>query len=246
MTIQLEVCIDNLESLRYAQQGGATRIELCSSLALGGLTPSVGFMHAAAKYATVPVYAMIRPRQGDFLFSSEDVEIMLADIYAAKQAGLQGVVIGVLTSHGLVDSDIVTRLVKQAQGMGVTFHRAIDQCVEPIAALDTIMAAGCERILTSGLQANAYDGIGMINQMHQYCGQRLKIMAGAGVNSHNVREIIARTGINEIHLSGKTTRPSQMITVTKQAHMGNADIDDFEIPITGAANIAAVIAQLQQ
>ncbi len=121
MTIQLEVCIDNLESLRYAAQGGATRIELCSSLALGGLTPSMGFMHAAAKYATVPVYAMIRPRQGDFLFSSEDVEIMLADIYAAKQAKLQGVVIGVLTPHGLIDSDIVTRLVKQAQGMGSPF-----------------------------------------------------------------------------------------------------------------------------
>ena len=86
MTIQLEVCIDNLESLHNAQQAGATRIELCSSLALGGLTPSAGFMSAAAKYATIPVYAMIRPRQGDFLFSSDDVEIMLADIFAAKQA----------------------------------------------------------------------------------------------------------------------------------------------------------------
>ncbi len=107
------------------------------------------------------------------------------------------------------------------------------------------MAAGCERILTSGLHANAYDGIGMIKQMHQYCGNRLKIMAGAGINSQNVREIITQTGINEIHLSGKTTRPSGMITVAKQAHMGNADIDDFEIPITGEANIAAVVTQLQ-
>ncbi|MBY3789656.1 copper homeostasis protein CutC [Photobacterium carnosum] len=245
MTIQLEVCIDNLESLHNAQQAGATRIELCSSLALGGLTPSAGFMSAAAKYATIPVYAMIRPRQGDFLFSSDDVEIMLADIFAAKQARLQGVVVGVLTAQGLVDNDILTSLVKQAQGMGITFHRAIDQCVEPMAALDTIMAAGCERILTSGLQANAYDGIGMINQMHQHCGNHLKIMAGAGVNSHNVRDIIARTGINEIHLSGKTTRPSHMITVAKQAHMGSADIDDFAIPITGIANIAAVVAQLK-
>ncbi|HIF9175611.1 TPA: copper homeostasis protein CutC [Photobacterium damselae] len=244
MTFQLEVCIDNIESLHLAQQGGATRIELCSSLALGGLTPSFGFMQAAAKYAQVPVYAMIRPRQGDFLFTDQDMEIMLADVYAAKQASLSGVVLGVLTDQGQVDKDQLKALIHQAQGMGVTFHRAIDQCIDPMATLDILMSLGCERVLTSGLKANAYVGREMLKEMVTYCGERLSIMAGAGVTAENVGQIISDTGVREIHLSGKTTRPSLMKNYSNQAYMGNADIDDFAIPVTDANKIAAVAKQL--
>ncbi|HIF9128123.1 TPA: copper homeostasis protein CutC [Photobacterium damselae] len=244
MTFQLEVCIDNIESLHLAQQGGATRIELCSSLALGGLTPNFGFMQAAAKYAQVPVYAMIRPRQGDFLFTDQDMEIMLADVYAAKQASLSGVVLGVLTDQGQVDKDQLKALIHQAQGMGVTFHRAIDQCIDPMATLDILMSLGCERVLTSGLKANAYDGREMLKEMVTYCGKRLSIMAGAGVTAENVGQIISDTGVREIHLSGKTTRPSLMKNYSNQAYMGNADIDDFAIPVTDANKIAAVAKQL--
>ncbi|HIF9154831.1 copper homeostasis protein CutC [Photobacterium damselae] len=244
MTFQLEVCIDNIESLHLAQQGGATRIELCSSLALGGLTPNFGFMQAAAKYAQVPVYAMIRPRQGDFLFTDQDMEIMLADVHAAKQASLSGVVLGVLTDQGQVDKDQLKALIHQAQGMGVTFHRAIDQCIDPMATLDILMSLGCERVLTSGLKANAYDGRGMLKEMVTYCGERLSIMAGAGVTAENVGQIISDTGVREIHLSGKTTRPSLMKNYSNQAYMGNADIDDFAIPVTDANKIAAVAKQL--
>ncbi|WP_341489115.1 copper homeostasis protein CutC [Photobacterium damselae subsp. damselae] len=244
MTFQLEVCIDNIESLHLAQQGGATRIELCSSLALGGLTPNFGFMQAAAKYAQVPVYAMIRPRQGDFLFTDQDMEIMLADVHAAKQASLSGVVLGVLTDQGQVDKDQLKALIHQAQGMGVTFHRAIDQCIDPMATLDILMSLGCERVLTSGLKANAYDGREMLKEMVTYCSERLSIMAGAGVTADNVGQIISDTGVREIHLSGKTTRPSLMKNYSNQAYMGNADIDDFAIPVTDANKIAAVAKQL--
>ncbi|ENX3945794.1 copper homeostasis protein CutC [Photobacterium damselae] len=244
MTFQLEVCIDNIESLHLAQQGGATRIELCSSLALGGLTPNFGFMQAAAKYAQVPVYAMIRPRQGDFLFTDQDMEIMLADVHAAKQASLSGVVLGVLTDQGQVDKDQLKALIHQAQGMGVTFHRAIDQCIDPMATLDILMSLGCERVLTSGLKANAYDGREMLKEMVTYCSERLSIMAGAGVTAENVGQIISDTGVREIHLSGKTTRPSLMKNYSNQAYMGNADIDDFAIPVTDANKIAAVAKQL--
>ncbi|PSW00278.1 copper homeostasis protein CutC [Photobacterium lipolyticum] len=241
----IEVCIDNLESLHYAQQGGATRIELCSSLALGGLTPSVGFMKQAAKHALIPVYAMIRPRQGDFLFSDDEIELMLEDIHAAKQAGLQGVVVGVLTPQSQINRDALTTLVKEAKGLGVTFHRAIDQCREPFEALDTIMSTGCERVLTSGLEANALAGTDTIARMVQHCGNRLSIMAGAGVTADNAVEIIAKSGIEEIHLSGKSTRASHMINVARQAHMGSADIDDFLIPVTSAEKIAAVVRAIQ-
>lgn len=240
----IEVCIDNIESLHYAQQGGATRIELCSSLALGGLTPSMGFMRQAARLSTVPVYAMIRPRQGDFLFSDDEVEIMLADIHTAKQADLQGVVVGVLSAQGQVDSDVLRSVMKEAQGLGVTFHRAIDQCVDPMAALDCIMSAGCERVLTSGMQANALAGAGMLAKMVNYCGDNLSIMAGAGVTAENVADIIQKSKVKEVHLSGKSTRPSQMVQYANQAHMGDADIDDFSIPITSAEKISAVIHAL--
>lgn len=246
MSIQLEVCIDNLESLHYAQQGGATRIELCSSLALGGLTPSTGFMQLAARQAHIPVYAMIRPRQGDFLFSGGDIEIMLADIHAAHQAGLQGIVIGALTEQSLIDSTTVTSLIKQAKGLGVTFHRAIDQCVDPFAALDTIMTCGCERVLTSGLQATAPEGTAMIKKMVNYCGDRLSIMAGAGVTPDNVQTLVAETGIKEVHLSGKTTRPSKILNHTSSAHMGNAIFDDFQIPVTSIDTIKSVKHMLRR
>ncbi|WP_299015694.1 copper homeostasis protein CutC [uncultured Photobacterium sp.] len=245
MLDHLEVCIDNIESLHFAQQSGATRIELCSSLALGGLTPSFGFMKQAARRANVPVYAMIRPRQGDFLFSDEDIEIMLADIHAARNAGLQGVVIGVLNAQGEVDNDILRSLMKEAQRLGVTFHRAIDQCVNPFAALDNIISAGCERVLTSGLEANALAGIDTIAEMVKFSGERLSIMAGAGVTSDNVAKIIRKTGVKEVHLSGKTTRPSKMVNYSKQAYMGNADVDDFSVPVTSVEKVSAVLRALK-
>lgn len=244
MAIQLEVCIDNLESLALAIEGGATRIELCSSLALGGLTPSYGLMRQAAKFSSVPVYAMIRPRQGDFLFNDLDIECMLDDVRAAKQAGLNGIVIGVLTETGEVDVALSQRLIAEAEGMGVTFHRAIDQSEDPIAALNAIMSLGCERVLTSGLQANALDGIQTLKDMVQHCQGKLSIMAGAGVTAENVTTILTNTGVTEVHLSGKSTRLSGMKNKANGTHMGNADIDDYAIPVTSSDKIRAVANQL--
>lgn len=240
MTIELEVCIDNLESLHLAIEGGATRIELCSSLALGGLTPSYGFMKKAAQYSSIPVYAMIRPRQGDFLYSEQDVESMLEDVLCAKQAGLQGIVIGALTAEGNVDKMICQRLIEAASGMGVTFHRAIDQCRDPKQALEDIAELGCERILTSGLASTAKQGINVIAEMVEQAQGRFSIMAGAGVNIDNAAQIIKQTGIHEIHLSGKTTRPSHMKLHIDSAKMGSDSVDDFAIPVTSKQTIQSV------
>ncbi|GHA46434.1 copper homeostasis protein CutC [Photobacterium aphoticum] len=245
MLKNLEVCIDNIESLHYAQQGGATRIELCSSLALGGLTPNVGLMKLAARHSRIPVYAMIRPRQGDFFFSDDDKEIMLADIHAAKQAGLAGVVVGVLNADSSIDNDLLREQCQATSGMGITFHRAIDQCLDPMTALDIIMQHGCERVLTSGLQANAEAGIPMLKTMVDYCGPRLSIMAGAGVTAQNVARIVQETGVTEVHLSGKSTRASHMTGFSRTAYMGSADVDDFAIPVTDPAKIAAVLEALR-
>lgn len=234
MSYQLEVCIDTIESLHSAIAGGATRIELCSSLALGGLTPSYGLMRCAAQQSSIPVYAMIRPRQGDFLYSDDELAIMFADIKAAHQAGLQGVVLGLLTADGEVDQSRCRPLTDLAHALdlGVTFHRAFDQCCDASRALECIIELGCERVLTSGLAASAPQGCAVIAQLVAQSAGRIAIMAGAGVNAANVAQLVRSTGVTELHLSGKTTRASQMRFIAAQSKMGAADSDDYIIPVT--------------
>lgn len=240
--MQIEVCIDHLESLPIAINGGATRIELCSSLALGGLTPSYGLMCQAAALSSVPVYAMIRPRQGDFLCDCDDIALMCLDIEAAAKAGLKGIVTGVLTADGHIDLPAMQTLVNTAHKyrLGVTFHRAIDQCADIESALECIIDLGCERILTSGQTGNALAGTKTLKAMVEQAQGRIKIMAGAGVNAENVEDIIAHTQVDEVHLSGKSTRPSKMTYVARSAQMGSNDIDDYMIPVTSSEAIWAV------
>lgn len=242
MTYQIEVCIDNLESLHQAIAGGANRIELCSSLALGGLTPSFGFMQRAAALSPIPIYAMIRPRQGDFIYDQDDIDAMLLDIKAAGQAGLQGIVFGVLTPQGTINMSQAECLMATAIecNLGVTFHRAIDQCSDVKQALEQIAQLGCERILTSGLAANVEQGVPMLKQMVVQANGRFAIMAGAGLTADNVVAITEQTGVTQVHMSGKSTRPSLMETVSDEVKMGNNAIDDFIIPVTDSHKIAAV------
>ncbi len=247
MISQLEVCIDNIESLHHAISGGATRIELCSSLALGGLTPSNGFMQQAAKFSTIPVYAMIRPRQGDFLYHEEEIEIMRLDIEAAHKAGLKGVVLGVLTQDGDIHMPFASALCEfaQALGLGVTFHRAFDQCRNPEQALEDVINLGCERILTSGLAPTAPQGCKLLKALVKQANGRISIMAGAGVTAENVRALVEQTHVQEVHLSGKSSRQSQMNFVACQSKMGATHIDDFTIPITSKQAIASLVAALK-
>ncbi|EKO3672739.1 copper homeostasis protein CutC [Vibrio metschnikovii] len=247
MNYELEVCIDNIESLHYAIQGGATRIELCSALALGGLTPSYGMMKQSARLSTIPVYAMIRPRQGDFLYDHDDIAMMLDDIDAAAEAKLQGVVIGALTAQGEIDESQVKQLVTRAQqhGLGVTFHRAIDQCRDFRQALELLIDLGCERVLTSGQAPQVEQGISTLADMVSLAKGRIRIMAGAGLTANNVTRIIQQTGVQEVHLSGKSVRPSHMQLKSAAAKMGQADVDDFMIPVTNPTAIAQVAEQLR-
>ncbi|WP_394127035.1 copper homeostasis protein CutC [Vibrio hepatarius] len=246
MKYHIEVCIDNLESLHLAIAGGATRIELCSSLALGGLTPSFGFMKKAAQISTIPVYAMLRPRQGDFLYDQDDIDAMLLDIEAAAEAGLQGVVFGVLTADGLIDVPLAQQLAERANlyGLGITFHRAIDQSSNWQQALEDIISLGAERVLTSGLAANVEQGINTLKQMVEQADGRVSIMAGAGLTAENVQAIVNATGVREVHLSGKSTRPSHMLNISEDAKMGNQNIDDFIVPVTSSAAIEKVVKAL--
>jgi len=246
MKYHVEVCIDNLESLHNATAGGATRIELCSSLALGGLTPSFGFMKKAAQLSSVPVYAMIRPRQGDFLYDQEDIDAMLLDIEAAAEAELQGIVFGVLSADGKIDMPLAEQLAQRAKlyGLGMTFHRAIDQSSNWQQAIEEVVSLGCERILTSGLAANVEQGKEVLQQMVTHADGRVSIMAGAGLTADNVLSIIEYTGVREVHLSGKSTRSSYMNHASQEVKMGSQNIDDFTIPVTSHTAIEKVVETL--
>ncbi len=241
MNVEIEVCIDNLESLHNALTGGADRIELCSSLTLGGLTPSFGMMKQAARISSVPVYAMIRPRQGDFIFDDDDMLSMLEDIESCASAGLDGVVLGVLAPNGSIDIAKMQKLADKAHSLklGITFHRAIDQSSDFQTALEQVIELGCERVLTSGLAVNAEQGIDVLTAMVKQADGRIDIMAGAGVNAANAKTIHSTTQVPALHLSGKSTRPSLMES-NSSAQMGHDDVDDYQIPVTDAGKISAV------
>ncbi|MEM9812636.1 MAG: copper homeostasis protein CutC [Pseudomonadota bacterium] len=196
--VRLEICVDTFEGASAAVAGGADRIELCSSLSEGGLTPSAGLMRAAAALR-VPAYAMIRPRSGLFHFSEAEVEIMLTDIAAAREAGLAGVVIGAQTAEGGLDGPVLERLVAAAGDLGTTLHRVIDVVPDPLAALDQALSLGIERILTSGAQPYAPDGVQLIREMVQRAGDALSVMPGCGLAPDNVGAVVAQTGAAEVH-----------------------------------------------
>lgn len=200
MSVLLEVCVDSAEGLNSAIEGGAQRIELCSALDVGGLTPSKGLMVLAAE-TPVPVYAMIRPRAGDFMFDAASRDIMLADIDAARESGLAGVVLGASLADGQLDFDLLAVLAKRADGMGRTLHRAFDLVPDPLQALEQAIELGFERILTSGQAMKVSDGKAMLRRLVEHAQGRISIMAGAGVTPANIAAIVIETGVNEAHAS---------------------------------------------
>ena len=198
--ILLEVCVADAESLDAAIAGGADRIELCSALELGGLTPSPGLMRRAAE-APIPVYAMIRPRGGDFVFDTREAGIMLADIEAVRTAGLAGVVLGASRPDGALDHDLLARLVGAAGGLGTTLHRAIDMAPDLEVAMETAIDLGFERILTSGGARSAMDGLANLARLQDKAHGRISIMAGSGVRAGNVADLLKAVPLREVHAS---------------------------------------------
>lgn len=196
--ILLEVCVDSPLGLKAAIAGGADRIELCSSLAVGGLTPSPGFMAFAAA-SPRPSRAMIRPRVGDYVYSQDEIDVMRRDIDAARAAGLAGVVIGASLPNWHLDEDTIARLAKHAEGLELTLNRTVDMSPEPLAAVDMAIALGFRSILTSGGSLKAPDGAETIAAMVQRAGDRLEILAGSGLNPDNVRALVAKTGVRAVH-----------------------------------------------
>lgn len=224
----LEICCDSYEAVCAARGGGADRVELCSGLAEGGITPSAGLIGMAAS-AGIDVNVLIRPRPGDFLYTDADCEIMFRDIAEAARCGARGVVIGALTADGDVDKEICRKLVEEAKsrGMSVTFHRAFDVCRNPEAALEVIVDLGCDRILTSGQASTAEKGIGLLRDLQEQADGRIIIMAGCGVNPSNAKRIVDETGVEELHASARGVVKSGMLFRNPAVSMGTPGEDEY-------------------
>lgn len=206
----LEIAANSLASALAAQEGGASRIELCSALELGGLTPSPGQVALVRDKLSIPVYVLIRPRAGDFAYAEEEHATMLADIAYCAAAGCDGVVVGALTADGDVDVTRCRELVSAANGIDVTFHRAIDVCRDPATALEAIISLGCARVLSSGSAASAMDGSANLRRLIEQAAGRIEIMPGAGIDAGNIAALMAATGAREFHASAKRALPPRV------------------------------------
>lgn len=208
--ILIEICVDSIESAFTAQKGGADRIELCSALNAGGLTPSKGMIEYAVSHLKIPVFVLIRPRSGDFLYSSAEYNVIKADIFTAKVAGAAGIVIGMLNSDGTVDTCRMKEVMEMCSPMKVTFHRAFDMVKDQFSALEQIIDLGCDRILTSGGSLHATIGSPVISELVQKAGERIIIMPGSGINEKNFAELVEATGCREYHLSASGVYTGKM------------------------------------
>lgn len=206
----LEIASNSVASSLAAQAGGADRIELFDNLAQGGTTPSRGSVAVARDRLRIPLFVLIRPRPGDFHYDAQETEIMLRDIESCRQLGCDGVVIGALTLDGDVDVPLCRELVAAAGPLGITFHRAFDAARDLPAAMEQVIALGCHRILSSGGAASAMAGSHMLRQLVTQAGDRIRLMAGAGLDADNIAAVAARSGCNELHASAKTSRTSAM------------------------------------
>jgi len=237
--IILEVCAASLASGIAAQQGGADRIELCANLNEGGTTPSPGTIQSVRKFCTIEIYPIIRPRGGDFLYDEGELEVMTRDILFCKNAGCDGIVMGILHADGQVDKDQVSRLVELAWPMGVTFHRAFDMTADPNQALTDILDTGCERILTSGQQPTALEGAPLIADLIRQAAGRIIIMPGSGIREHNIAALVRETGATEFHTSARITLAGRMNFKNPLIALGN-DGKEYELSVTDARQVGLI------
>lgn len=236
-----EVVVYNIESALNAQQGGANRVELCDNPGGGGTTPSSGIIEVLREALDIDLFVMIRPREGDFCYSELEFKAMKRDIRRSKELGADGVVFGILSPDGSIDTERCSVLVELARPLQVTCHRAFDMTRDPLEALDDCIEAGFDRILTSGQQAQARDGISLIANLVDRSNGRISIMAGCGVNEETVGQIIQQAGVNEIHLSAETTRPSLMDYKNGQIDgMGTTTGKEYVVDIASASRVKEI------
>jgi len=242
MSYIIEIATSDFVTTKAAVDGGADRVELCANLSEGGTTTSYGTIYQCREAFDVLLYPIIRPRGGDFLYTSDEYEIILHDVKLCKQLGCDGIVIGLLNADGTIDIKRTAALVEIAYPMGVTFHRAFDRCRDPFEALEQLIAMGCERILTSGQQPTVNEGVELIAELNKTADHRIIIMPGSGVRKENIKMLAGKTGCSEFHSSLRTKTKTKMEFIhpsfenSSESYMNNSIDPEEVIDLRNALN----------
>ena len=244
--VLIEGCVDSVPSAIAAEAGGAGRVELCDNLIEGGTTPSAGTIEECKARLRVPVFVMIRPRGGDFLYTDVEYAIMRRDIVHAKRLGADGVVLGLLRADGTVDVERTRLLVDAARPLRVTFHRAIDVARDAEEALEALVEMGIDRVLTSGQAPTAVEGAAVIAALVRRAAGRIVVLPACGIDETNAAGLVARTGVREVHLRGSALQPSAMVHRNRRILFRSPiPEDDLAIEVTEADRIRRLATALR-
>ena len=239
----IEICVEGIDGLAAAQAAGADRAELCASLIEGGLTPSMGVVRQSLKIATIPFHVIIRPRGGDFLYSELEYQTMLDDVRACRELGVAGVVFGCLTPDGQIDEVRMKALTDAARPLKVTCHRAFDMTRDPEEAIEALVRAGVDRVLTSGQRDTAVEGIAILKRTHDAARGRIKIMACGALDETNIAGVLKGSGADELHFAAPRTIPSGMAFRNPNVGMGGTAYErEFELTLTDVDAVRRTIA----
>lgn len=242
--VAVEVCVDSVASARAAEQGGGARIELCSSLIEGGVTPSAGLIEMTRAAVSVALHVMIRPRAGDFCYAADEFETMQRDIARARQLGANGVVFGILGGDGNIDISRTRQLVDAARPLEVTFHRAFDMTADLFRALEDVCATKADRILTSGGQPTALLGSETIAQLVKRARRRIVIMPGSGIKPENARRLVEQTGVAEIHVGLRSAVASPMLHRNPRISLGTVKGREYQRFVVLEENVRQLCRRL--
>ena len=207
VNMKLEICANSYQSAKNAQDAGAHRVELCQELSVGGITPSYGLLKQVVDKLSIPIFVLIRPRGGCFVYSNAEFDIMKHNIQLCKELGCQGIVSGVLNTNKTIDLIRTKELVELTKPLSFTFHRAFDEVVNPKETLEQLIDLGVRRVLTSGQESSAEKGLLLLKQLYEISKGRITILAGGGISSENTKKF-KETGLKEIHASASSTLPS--------------------------------------
>jgi copper homeostasis protein len=240
--VLVEACVDAIDAALEAERGGAGRIELCGELLQGGVTPSAGLIAAVWDRIDIPLFVLVRPRAGDFLYTDDELDVMRRDIEQMKTLAVDGVALGALTADGDVDVERMRSLIELARPMSVTFHRAFDFARDQDAALDALLELGVDRVLTSGGASTASEGATRIGELVRRVGDRMVIMAGGSITPTNVGEVVAQSGVREVHVRGAAPVDSAMRHRRSAVSLSKVGASDYERSVTRADEIRRVVA----
>lgn len=241
MTVLIEACVDALDAALEAEQGGADRLELCGELLQGGVTPSAGQIGAVWERVNIPVFALIRPRTGDFLYTDDECDVMLRDIALARSLDVDGVVFGALTADGDIDVGTVSQLVDAAGPLQVTFHRAFDFVRDQSVALQALIELGVDRVLTSGGASTALEGADQLARLIEQANGQICVVAGGSITAANAAEVVRRSGVREVHVRGAARVESEMSYRVNRVTLARPHaIGDYDRMMTRADEIGRI------